>query len=54
MDDIKLGRRGGSGYLYLLTTIFFFSTYEVVNKVIAARIDPFQINFIRFGSHGEP
>lgn len=52
MDDIKLGRQGGSGYLYLLTTIFFFSTYEVVNKVIATRIDPFQINFIRFLAGG--
>ena len=52
MDDTKLVRRGGSGYLYLLTTIFFFSTYEVVNKIIAARIDPFQINFIRFLAGG--
>lgn len=41
-------RRDKSGYLYLLTTIFFFSTYEVVGKSIAGRIDAFQVNFIRF------
>jgi drug/metabolite transporter (DMT)-like permease len=52
MHDKNLGRRGGSGYLHLVTTIFFFSTYEVVNKVIATRIDPFQVNFIRFLSGG--
>lgn len=36
------------GYLYLLNTIFFFSTYEVVSKMLVEKIDPFQINFIRF------
>jgi drug/metabolite transporter (DMT)-like permease len=41
-------RRDKSGCLYLLTTIFFFSTYEVVGKSIAGRIDAFQVNFIRF------
>lgn len=41
-------RLPGSGYPYLLTTIFFFSTYEVVNKLIAGRIDAFQVNFVRF------
>ncbi len=36
------------GYILLLTTILFFSTYEVVNKIIGPCIDAFQINFLRF------
>lgn len=36
------------GYLYLLNTIFFFSTYEVVSKTLVGVMDPFQVNFIRF------
>jgi len=36
------------GYACLFVTIFFFSTYEVVNKLIAGRIDPLQVNCIRF------
>lgn len=42
----------GSGYPYLIATILFFSTYEAVNKHIAYRIDPFQVNFIRFLAGG--
>ena len=37
-----------SGYIYLLLTVFLFSTYEVVSKTLVNKIDPFQINFIRF------
>jgi drug/metabolite transporter (DMT)-like permease len=37
-----------SGYAYLLLTIFLFSTYEVVSKHIAGKIDPIQINCLRF------
>jgi len=36
------------GYLFLLSTILLFSTYEVVSKTLVGKIDPFQINFIRF------
>lgn len=36
------------GYLYLLTTIILFSTYEVVSKTLVNKVDPFQINFLRF------
>lgn len=41
-------QKPNSGYFFLFTTIFFFSTYEVVNKLIAGKVDAFQINFIRF------
>lgn len=37
-----------TGYVLLLITIVFFSTYEVVNKAIGMQIDAFQINFLRF------
>lgn len=37
-----------TGYTLLLITILFFSTYEVVNKIIGPHIDAFQINFLRF------
>lgn len=36
------------GFPYLLTTVVLFSTYEVVSKTLVGKIDPFQINFIRF------
>lgn len=36
------------GYFYLVCTIIFFSTYEVVSKTLVGRINPIQINFIRF------
>nr|WP_040429012.1 DMT family transporter [Acetivibrio cellulolyticus] len=36
------------GYLYLLTTIILFSTYEVVSKTLVNKVDPFQVNFLRF------
>ncbi|GAA0182494.1 DMT family transporter [Clostridium sediminicola] len=36
------------GYFYLLNTIVFFSTFEIVCRLIAGRINPFQFNFIRF------
>lgn len=41
-------KRNGAGYLYLLITVVLFSTYEVVSKTLVGKIDPFQINFIRF------
>ncbi|MDP4180923.1 MAG: DMT family transporter [Bacillota bacterium] len=40
------------GYLYLINTILLFSTYEVVSKTLVGKIDPFQINFIRFFAGG--
>ena len=43
-----MSKNKNAGYLLLLNTILFFSTYEVVNKVIGVRIDAFQINFLRF------
>ena len=36
------------GYLYLLNTVILFSTFEVVSKTLVGKIDPFQMNFIRF------
>ncbi len=36
------------GWLYLVCTIIFFSTYEAVSKTLVDKINPFQINFIRF------
>ena len=36
------------GYLYILITIILFSTYEVVSKTLVNRINPFQVNFLRF------
>lgn len=34
--------------LYLICTIFFFSTFEAVSKTLVGMINPFQVNFIRF------
>ncbi|MCX7921290.1 MAG: DMT family transporter [Clostridia bacterium] len=36
------------GYIFLLNTVVLFSTFEVVSKTLVGKIDPFQINFIRF------
>lgn len=36
------------GYLNLIITVVFFSTYEVVNKNISKYVNLYQINFIRF------
>lgn len=36
------------GYLYILITIIFFSTYEVISKTLVNKVNPFQINFLRF------
>ena len=47
MDTISKSERS-RGFILLFATILFFSTYEVVNKMMGGRIDPFQINFIRF------
>lgn len=41
-------KKNGFGYLFLLNTVILFSTYEVVSKIIIDRINPFQINFLRF------
>ncbi|KNY25226.1 DMT family transporter [Pseudobacteroides cellulosolvens] len=37
-----------NGYLYVINTVLLFSTYEVVSKTLVGKIDPFQVNFIRF------
>jgi drug/metabolite transporter (DMT)-like permease len=36
------------GYLNLLITLVFFSTFEVISKTLVGRMDSFTINFIRF------
>ncbi|OGD46209.1 hypothetical protein A3K70_02030 [Candidatus Bathyarchaeota archaeon RBG_16_48_13] len=41
-------RYSRNSYLFLLNTIIFFSTYEVVNRAIAQEIDLIQVNFLRF------
>lgn len=35
-------------YLYLLVTLLFFSSLEVVTKPISGRVDPFFLTFFRF------
>jgi drug/metabolite transporter (DMT)-like permease len=42
----------GTGAAYLLVTIVFFSTYEIVLRLIGDRVDPIQLNCIRFLSGG--
>jgi drug/metabolite transporter (DMT)-like permease len=37
-----------NGYLCIINTVLLFSTYEVVSKTLVGKIDPFQVNFIRF------
>jgi len=46
----KTVRKFNFGYLFILVTVVFFSTYEVVSKTIIGKVDPFQINFLRFSS----
>jgi len=41
-------KQGKLGYLYILITIIFLSTYEVVSKTLVNRVNPFQVNFLRF------
>ncbi|SNX55190.1 DMT family transporter [Thermoanaerobacterium sp. RBIITD] len=36
------------GYIYLIITVLFFSTYEVVGRTLTGIVNPVQINFIRF------
>ncbi|NMA69653.1 MAG: DMT family transporter [Desulfitobacterium sp.] len=36
------------GFIYLTLTIMLFSTYEVVSRTLVGKIDPAQVNFIRF------
>ena len=40
------------GYLYLLNTVILFSTFEVVSKTLIGKVNPFQMNFIRFFTGG--
>jgi len=35
-------------YIYIILTAIIFSTMEIVGKIIANDINPFQLNFIRF------
>lgn len=51
MDTMPKTERN-KGFVLLFVTILLFSTYEVVNKMMGGRIDPFQINFIRFLAGG--
>jgi len=41
-------KKGVSSFFYLANTIILFSTYEVVSKTLVNKVNPFQINFIRF------
>lgn len=36
------------GYIYLIITVIFFSTYEVVGRTLTGLVNPYQLNFIRF------
>lgn len=44
----ELGMSLRNGYLYVINTVLLFSTYEVVSKTLVGKMDPFQVNFIRF------
>lgn len=35
-------------YIYIILTAIIFSTMEIMGKIIATEINPFQLNFIRF------
>ena len=36
------------GIGYLVITLIFFSSYEVIGKTLAGMVNPYQLNFIRF------
>lgn len=36
------------GYVYLTITVIFFSSYEVVGRMLKDLVNPYQLNFIRF------
>lgn len=36
------------GLIFLSITLVFFSSYEVVGKILAGMVNPYQLNFIRF------
>jgi drug/metabolite transporter (DMT)-like permease len=40
------------GYIYILLAAVAFSSMEAVGKTIASQINPFQLNFLRFGIGG--
>lgn len=40
--------RVNRGFIYLAFTIILLSTYEVVSRTVVGKIDPLQVNFIRF------
>lgn len=48
MERIHILKSTKLGYIYILITIVFFSTYEVVSKTLVNRVNPFQVNFLRF------
>lgn len=39
-------------YFYLIVTLFFFSSVEVVTKPLSGRVDPFFLTFFRFFTGG--
>ena len=41
-------KRENYGFLCLINTVILFSTFEVISKTLVGKINPFQINFIRF------
>ncbi|WP_073343319.1 DMT family transporter [Caldanaerobius fijiensis] len=36
------------GFIYLTITLIFFSSYEVVGRMLTNLVNPYQLNFIRF------
>lgn len=41
-------KKSVGSFFYLANTIILFSTYEVVSKTLVNKVNPFQINLIRF------
>lgn len=36
------------GFIYLIITVIFFSSYEVVGRMLTGLVNPYQLNFVRF------
>src|SRR6056297_1337782 len=46
--ELKKMRDNLKGWIYILTTVFFFSTLEVVTKPYSGIFNPLQLTFLRF------
>lgn len=44
----RKGLTMNKGFIYLTITLIFFSSYEVVGRMLTNLVNPYQLNFIRF------